>query len=191
MAEQTGPQEKAGPPTEEQAMPQKDELSLMRERLDEALREKDQFRLLAQRAQADLQNFKRRAAEEQEEARRKANTQLILKVLSIMDDLHLALSMAPDSASTQGWLEGLRLVERNLQAALEFEGVTRIQAQGQPFMPWEHEAVQFEETRDVEEGRVVRVLREGYRLNNKVIRAAQVAVARAPQHQDRQPESTQ
>ena len=156
------------------------------EQLAEALREKDQFRTMALRSQADLANYKRRAAEEMVEARRSASTGLLLKVLSVVDDMERALAHVPENAVAPGWLDGLRLVQRNLSNLLDSEGVTVIEAQGRPFTPWEHEAVLYEETPDSAEGTVVRVIREGYRLRDRVLRPAQVAVAKTP---EREPET--
>ncbi|MCI0439131.1 MAG: nucleotide exchange factor GrpE [Chloroflexi bacterium] len=151
----------------------------LRERLDEALREKEQFRMIAQRAQADLVNYRRRASDEQEETRRSANSQLILKILSIVDDLERALAMVPKDAIAPGWLEGLSIVHRNLKNVLAAEGISKIDAQDRPFEPWEHEAVLYEETSKHQEGQVVRVIREGYKLHDRVLRPAQVVVAKA------------
>ena len=168
-----------------------DETLLMQAQLQEALREKEQFRAMAQRAQADLINYKRRAAEEREEMRRDSNTQLILKMLNIVDDLDRAMALVPDDAVAPGWLEGLQLVQRNLEHVLGSEGVTKIEAEGRPFGPWEHEAVFHEETPDGQEGMVVRVIRDGYKIHDRVVRAAQVAVSRAPEPEEDQSESTQ
>ena len=150
------------------------------EQLEEALREKDQFRAMAQRSQADLLNYRRRAAEEMEESRRAAKSHLLLKVISVVDDFGRALEMVPEGAVAPGWAEGLQLVHRKLDSLLESEGVTRIEAEGQPFEPFEHEALLYQESPDKAEGTVLHVIREGYRLNGKVLRAAQVAVSKAP-----------
>ena len=166
---------------EERQAKQEDEAALEREQLEEALREKDQFRTMAQRGQADLANYKKRAAEEMDELRRGANTRLLLKLLSIVDDLNRALALVPDDAVAPGWLEGLELVQRNIDHTLEAEGVTKIEAVGKPFEPWELEAVQYEESADAEDGTVIGVVREGYKHNDKVLRAAQVVVSRKPE----------
>ena len=158
--------------------------------LEEALREKDQFRALAQRAQADLINYRRRVDDEREELRRSANTGLILRILTVVDDLERALDLVPDDAVAPGWLEGLQLVQRNLRNLLDAEGVTKIEAEGKPFEPWEHEAVSYEETTESEEGLVVKVFRDGYRRHGRIVRPAQVSVAKAPEPQH-QPETTQ
>ena len=64
---------------------------------------------------------------------------------------------------------------------LDLEGVSKIEAEGQPFEPWEFEAVQYQETEDAEEGRVIEVVRNGYKRHDKVLRAAQVVVAKRPE----------
>ena len=161
-----------------------EDLALLKEQMEEALREKDQFRTMAQRAQADLVNYRRRVEEERGEVRRNANAQLLLKVLSIADDLQLAMAHLPDDAVAPGWVDGLRLVQRNLEQVLDSEGVTQIQAEGQPFEPREHEAVSYEETPDGQEGMVLRVIRDGYKLHGRVLRPAQVAVSKAQEPQD-------
>ena len=151
--------------------------------LEEALREKDQFRAMAQRAQADLINYRRRVDDEREELRRSVNTGLVLRILTVVDDLDRALALVPDDAVAPGWLEGLQLVRRNLQNLLDAEGVTKIEADGKPFEPREHEAVSYEETTESEEGLVVRVFRDGYRQHDRIVRPAQVSVAKAPEPQ--------
>ena len=152
----------------------------LQEQLDEALREKDQFHAMAQRAQADLVNYKKRMAQEIQESRRSATTGILLRLLSVVDDLERALALIPEKAVSPGWGEGLDLVLRNLNALLESEGVKRIEAQGRSFDPKEFEAVLHEETADVCEGLVVQVVREGYTHRDRVLRAAQVVVAKAP-----------
>jgi len=167
-------------PGEEQAS-EANEAALQAEQLEEALREKEQFRALAQRSQADLDNYKKRAAEEMGELRSGANSRLLLKLLSIVDDLKRAVSMIPDDAVAPGWLEGLELVQRNLDHVLETEGVSKVEAVGRRFEPWEFEAVQYQEAPDTEDGTVISVVRDGYKHHDKVLRAAQVIVARAPE----------
>lgn len=156
------------------------ETAPLQEQLDEALREKNQFHALAQRAQADLVNYRHRASEEQEEARRFVRFSLLLKILSGMDDLNQAIHMAPQDTN-QDWLNGIRLVLRNLESILVAEGATRIEATGQPFEPRDHEALYYEATLEAEQGTVLEVFREGYRLNDRLLRAAQVSVAKTPE----------
>ncbi len=171
------------PAPDEQAQPAEEtaEPVDLREELDEALREKEQFRSMAQRAQADLVNYRRRAADESEERRRDALSQLLLKLLSVVDDLERAISIIPQDAVAPGWLDGLLLVLRNVNSILDSEGVSRIEARGKSFDPWESEAVQQVETADAEEGTVIDVIQNGYKHHDKVLRAAQVVVAKKPE----------
>ena len=165
---------------EEQFTENADEASDLQERLEEAERERDQFRTMALRYKADLENYKKRAASEMDETRERANAQLLLKLIGVSDDFNRALDYVPDDSSDTGWVEGLRLTQRGIENAMQTEGLSRIEAAiGQPFDVYEHEAVFFEPTNEVAEGTVVRVVRNGYRLKNRVLRAAQVSVAQA------------
>ena len=165
---------------EEQFEEDADETSDLQERLEEAERERDQFRTMALRYKADLENYKKRAASEMDETRERANAQLLLKLIGVSDDFNRALDYVPDDSSDAGWVEGLRLTQRGIENAMQTEGLSRIEAAiGQPFDVYEHEAVFFEPTNEVAEGTVVRVVRNGYRLKNRVLRAAQVSVAQA------------
>ena len=166
---------------EAQQAKQPEDMTLLREQLEEAVREKEQFRSMAQRAQADLANYKKRAIEEMEEIRRAANSQLLLKMLSVMDDLERAMSHIPSDAVAPGWHDGLQLVLRNVSNILDSEGVSKIEAEGEQFEPWELEAVHYLETADAEEGKVIEVLRDGYRHHDRLLRAAQVVVAKKPE----------
>ena len=183
MTEEREP-ENLDPPEDELSTSDGEDANLTREQLEEALREKDQFRALSQRAQADLYNYKARAAQEQESLRLNANSQIILKILSAMDDLDRAMRLVPEDAVATGWLEGLQLVQRNIENVLNSEGVTKIEAQDQLFEPREHEAVFYEETADSQECIVTKIVRDGYKLHDKVLRAAQVVVSKSPEPKD-------
>ena len=162
-----------------------DETTDLQERLEEAERERDQFRTLALRYKADLENYKKRAASELDETRERANAQLLLKLIGLSDDFNRALDYIPEDASDDGWLEGLRLTQRSIENVMQTEGLSRIEAAiGQPFDVYEHEAVFFEPTNEADEGTVVRVVRNGYKLKNRVLRAAQVSVAQTIQPQE-------
>lgn len=177
--EQTDAAGCAAPPKDCAAPPAQIDVDLLIEQLAEAERERGQFKNMAQRAQADLLNYRRRAAEEQADIRRNANADLIGKLLEVVDNFERAIGMLPADAA-DGWHEGLALVQRNLMYILETEGVSKIEAAGKPFDPWEHEAVFHQETTDAEDGVIIAVTREGYRLHDKVLRASQVIVAKAP-----------
>lgn len=191
--EHEGPEEQASQaaphPRSEDEEP-RDEAEQVRAELEEARREKEQFRNLAQRAQADLINYKRRVEEERQDFERQVTSRLLLKLLEIMDDFERALAHVPAEDEQEPWVEGIRMIFQKMNALLEAEGVAKIQAQGQPFDPWEHEALFHEEAESLPEGHVVQVIREGYRLRDRVLRPAQVSVARAGQTTQGQQSST-
>ena len=154
-------------------------------RLEEAEREREQFKGIAARAQADLVNYRRRAEEEKDEIRRSAKSTLLIKMLSTVDDLDRALAMIPGDQSA-GWGEGIELVRRNVVNTLDSEGVTHVETLGKLYDPAYAEALLFRETEDGDEGTVIEVFKEGYMYKDRVLRAAQVVVAKRPE----QPEAT-
>ena len=155
------------------------ETIVTREEFEEAIVEKERFHAMAQRAQADLINYRRRSVEEQTELRHTASSNLLMKVLSISDDLKRAFSVVPGDIESKDWIDGLRLVQRNMDSLLESESVIKIEAEGQAFQPKEHEAVFHEEVVGMKEGMIVKVIRDGYKRYDRVLRPAQVSVSKA------------
>ena len=167
-----------------------DETAQLQAQLEESERERDQFKAMALRYKADLDNYKKRAAQEMEESRDRISAQLLLKLVTVADDFSRAVNHLPEDSVDPSWFEGIQLVLRSMEGVLHSEGLSRIEAAvGQPFDVYEHEAVFFEPTNEVEEGAVVRVIRDGYKLRNRVLRAAQVSVAQALPEPDENPES--
>ena len=146
--------------------------------LEEAQREVDQFRNLLQRVQADSVNYKRRVEEEREELQKRANANLVIRLLPVLEDFERALQHVPNDDGLRPWLAGVELVYRNLRGVLESFGVTQIEALDKAFDPMEHESISYEITEDQEEGRVMSVIREGYKLHGRVLRPAQVTVSK-------------
>ena len=163
---------------------------MTRQEFEEGIGEKERFHAMAQRAQADLINYRRRSAEEQAELRYTATSSLLLKVLPIADDLKRAFSVVPDDIKSKDWIDGLRLVQRNMESLLESECIVKIEAEGQIFQPTEHEAVFHEEVVGIEEGVIVQVIRDGYKRYDRVLRPAQVSVSKALESKE-QPEDNQ
>jgi molecular chaperone GrpE len=131
------------------------------------------------RSAADFANYKRRTDEERATLAQFSNALLIGKVLGVLDDFDRALENVPDDAHDP-WVEGVRLTERKLRNVLESEGVTPIEAVGQPFDPNLHEAVVHEETANHPDNQVIGELQRGYRLRDRVIRPSLVRVANNP-----------
>jgi molecular chaperone GrpE len=146
--------------------------------LDEARKQSEEYLALLQRERAEFSNYRRRTAEERERALGLAGEDLIRKVLALADDFDRAIEARPEGISADPWVEGIAAIDRKLRALLESEGVTQIEAsRGSPFDPREHDAIANVPGTDLEDGRIVEEVRRGYRLRDRVIRPALVAVA--------------
>jgi|SRR5687768_7902870 molecular chaperone GrpE len=141
-------------------------------------KERDEFLAALQRERAEFQNFRRRTAEEREAMLGLAADSLIRKVLALADDFDLAIEHRPESGIDEAWVEGIAAIDRKLRQLLESEGVTPIDASpGVHFDPRQHEAVANVQGTGRRGGEIVDELRRGYRLRDRVIRPALVAVA--------------
>ncbi|MDA0988474.1 MAG: nucleotide exchange factor GrpE [Chloroflexi bacterium] len=162
----------------EAAPEETNEAELRQAQFEEAQREVEQFRNLLQRVQADSLNYKRRVEEEREELQKRANANLVIRLLPVLDDFERALQHIPQDDALSPWLAGVELVYRNLEGVLESFGVTHIEALDKTFDPLEHESVFYEVSKNNEEDKVMSVVREGYKLNGRVLRPAQVTVSK-------------
>jgi molecular chaperone GrpE len=134
-----------------------------------------------QRERAEFTNYRRRTTEQREQMLGLAGEDLIRKVLAIADDFDLAIDNRPPELGDHSWVEGVAAIDRKLRALLESEGVRPIEAiAGIPFDPREHEAIANVPGTGRAEGEIVDVVRRGYKLRDRVIRPALVAVAAAP-----------
>ncbi len=126
-----------------------------------------------QRAQADLENYRKRSEQEKEEISKFANSVLMLSLLPILDDFERAFTSIPPNLAKLSWVDGIRLIERKLQASLESQGLSPIKAVGEPFDPNFHEAAMHGKG---EEGIIVAELQKGYKFRDRVIRPSMVVV---------------
>jgi molecular chaperone GrpE len=140
-------------------------------------REKAQFYLANwQRAQADLENYRRRVQQDRNEALSMATGAILTKLLGAVDDLDRAFARPPSEMRKKEWVDGARLSFKKLKAALESEGLDPIDALGKPFDPRYHEAIM---RRSGDDGMVLEELRKGYTLNGRVLRPSMVVVGAA------------
>ena len=160
------------------SLPIDEQMLVLRRDLDEAREELGQSREQVQRSQAELANFRRRTEEEQVSMRQDANRRLIMNLLPVVDELELAINHLNGADAGDSWVEGVKLIHRKAYGVLEAEGLTRIETVGVQFDPLQHEAVGVVDSEDQPSGYVVEALRNGYRLRDRVIQAAQVVVAR-------------
>lgn len=137
--------------------------------------QRDEYLALAQRAQADFDNYRKRAARDVAAAGARAKAELVRAMLPVVDNLERALGTAGEGEA--GLAEGVRLVHTELVAALERNGVAGIEAAGERFDPNVHEALSTRPDNGTEAGVVLDVVQKGYRLDGAVLRPARVVVA--------------
>jgi molecular chaperone GrpE len=137
--------------------------------------ERDQYLDLAQRVQADFENYRKRAAREQERLVAHAHERLVRELLPVLDDLERALEAAERHEEAK-LVEGVKLVEQSLRRALAKEGLAEIEAEG-AFDPHVHEALLTKPGDGIESGNVLEVVQRGYRVGDRVVRPAKVIVA--------------
>ncbi len=134
-----------------------------------------------QRERAEFSNYRRRTSEEREAMLGLAGEDLIRKVLALADDFDLAIDNRPAELAASSWVDGVTAIDRKLRALLDSEGVRPVEAEaGKPFDPREHEAIVTVPGTGRAEGEIVEVIRRGYKLRDRVLRPALVAVAAAP-----------
>jgi len=147
----------------------------MEDSADTLQRERDQYLALAQRAQADFENYRKRAAKEVAAAGDRAKGNLVRELLSVVDNLERALSSAEESE--QHLAEGVRLVHSELVGVLQRNGIESFDPTGEAFDPEVHEALSTQPADGADPGTVVGVMEKGYKLNGTVLRPARVMVA--------------
>ena len=137
------------------------------------------------RVSAEFENYKKRTSRELEEFRKFANQSLIKELLSVVDNLELAMeSTNGHQAIDQGLLQGLEMTHREILKVFEKFNVKPIEAKGQVFDPNFHEAVMQEETDEVEANTIVNELQKGYLINDRLLRPSMVVVARSKANKD-------
>jgi molecular chaperone GrpE len=132
------------------------------------------------RAAADLENYKKRAQKEKEEVQKFGAERMLKDLLPVMDNLDRAIEAAPKSPDIDSFQKGVAMTRKSFEDALTRHGVKSFSAKGQVFDPRVHEAMQQVETAEVPAGHVAYEVLRGYYLNERLVRPALVAVARAP-----------
>jgi molecular chaperone GrpE len=143
--------------------------------LARAQREREEYLDLARRAQADFENYRKRAARETAAAGERAKSGLVRELLPVVDNLERALASA--QPGEQHLAEGVRLVHSELIAVLERNGIQQFDPRGERFDPGEHEALSMRTEDGAESGLVLDVVEKGYRANGTVLRPARVVVS--------------
>lgn len=143
---------------------------------DELVEYKDKYI----RLYADYENFKKIAERNKQELFKYANEGIMEDLLTVIDHLELALQHSYDESNSQSLSEGVELTLKELKTVLEKHGLTDIEAMDKSFDPSVHHAISQAETDEVDENIVIKELRKGYMLKNRVLRASLVEVSKKP-----------
>ena len=145
--------------------------------LEKAQAEVEEWKDRAMRRQAELENFRKRSAREKSEAIRYANGSLLGELFPILDNFDMGLQAALQESEDSIISKGMQMVQQQMHDFLDASGVTIIDSVGETFDPNVHEAVSQEASDEVPEGHVISVIRKGYRLHDRLLRAANVVVS--------------
>jgi len=167
----SAPDKKNSEPRPKQAEDPQDQLVQLKTELSK-------YKDIALRSVADLDNYRKRMAREKDDAIRYANTSFLERLIPILDNFELGLQAAKAGGSQSAVQDGLMMVFKQLQDFLASCGVETVDATGQHFDPNVHEAIAQEQSTEVAEGYVIRQLRKGYRLKDRLIRPANVVVSK-------------
>ena len=138
----------------------------------------EEYKEALQRERADFQNFRKRIERETESMKSTISSEVLARLLPVLDDFERALEAVPEEEKEKVWMEGIMLIRRKLQNMLEAEGIQLINPLGEPFYPNFHEAIGADEPSEgFESGYITAVLQKGYVKGERVLRPAIVRVA--------------
>ncbi|MGZ8501811.1 MAG: nucleotide exchange factor GrpE [Candidatus Limnocylindrales bacterium] len=158
-----------------------DQIDQLKAELEAVAAQSAEYLAGLQRERAEFQNFRRRTADERERDAGLASDGLLRKVLALADDFDRAVDARPEALAEDPWAEGVAAIDRKLRLLLDSEGVSPIEVTpGTPFDPRQHEALVSLPGTDHPEGTVAAELQRGYRIRDRVLRPAMVAVAAPP-----------
>lgn len=165
------------------------ELEQLRQRLEEATAREAENLDGWQRARAELDNARKRFRREQEQTWTVAQADTLARVLPVVDDMERATETLPAELADHPWIEGILLIQRKLGQLLVQAGVEPVEAEGQEFDPFAHQAVTHEPSEDVPAGHVIAELQKGYRIGDRILRHSMVRVSSGPpQYLEPEPE---
>lgn len=167
------------PPADAQEMAQEVEGGISRQEYERVSKERDALLDRLARLQAEFENARKRNAREQADFREYATADAVKNFLPVLDNFNLALRSQKDS-SDAALRSGMELIRKQLEDVLSRMGVQPVPAQGQPFDPRVHEAIEMVESSDHEDHEVIDELQRGYKLKDRLLRPAMVRVATNP-----------
>jgi len=162
-----------------------EELAVLRDQLAAAEKKAEENWDKLLRAQAELENLRRRMEREVQNAQKYSIEKFAKELLAVMDSLELGLQAAIETDEVEKIREGMELTLKQLLTVFDRFNIQPIDPVGEPFNPDYHQAMATEEVRGVEPDTVVKVFQKGYLLNDRLIRAALVVVAKPPAEEHR------
>lgn len=168
---------------EEEAPVEEKELTIEK-LLEQSHKEKEDLYQKVLRAAADFENFRKRSIREKDEIRKYAISGLIEDLLPALDNLELGLSAADNHPEAKAIADGFLMVAQQLTGILQSNGLECVDPVGEEFNPNFHESVGFQPSDEVEDHKVIQVVRKGYTLNGRILRAANVIVSSGPAEEE-------
>ncbi|MEE8359241.1 MAG: nucleotide exchange factor GrpE [Candidatus Hydrothermarchaeales archaeon] len=156
----------------------KDEITTLKESLDEKTKQTDEFLGHLQRLQADFENFKKNAEKDKAEYVKYASEGLIKDLIDVYENLERAIENGKESDNTEALLEGVEITFKQMKNIMEKEGLEPINALGEKLDPYKHEVLLSETRKDLEEGTILEEIQRGYTLNKKVIKYSKVKISK-------------
>jgi len=184
--DEKGDQKKSSEEAIEQAEQQAEQIADLNAQLDALKAENSELKNQYLRKQADFENFRKRMQREKQESIKYANSNLLQDLVTIIDDFERAIRSSEESRDFESFHSGIKMIEHQFVNMLERKyGLTRMESEGKEFDPQQHEAINMEESPEVEVQTVVEDYQKGYMLNDRVLRHAKVKVAvPAPEQTD-------
>jgi len=158
--------------------PELERIEELEEQLTQLQTENSDLKNQYLRKQADFENFRKRMQREKQDAVKYANTNLLQDLITIIDDFERAIRSSEESRDFESFHSGIKMIEHQFISMLDRKyGLKRMESEGREFDPQMHEAINMEESSDVETQTVMEDYQKGYFLNDRVLRHAKVKVA--------------
>lgn len=148
------------------------------EKIDDLQNKADQFSEGWQRERAEFANYRKRVERDEEVNRQTGRIGILRKYLDIHDDVDLAIKNMPEHIHDDAWASGILLIQQKLANVLASEGLEPITSEDGEFDPHVHEAISLEENPDVESGKIIETVQQGYKIGDRVVRPSRVRVAK-------------
>lgn len=136
---------------------------------------------LLKRVQADFENYRKRSQREREDFAKYLNSDLLLRIIPVVDNFRLAFNHIPENLQSDEWVHGIFHIRKQLEQVFTEEGLIEVGAVGEKFNPAIHEAIEEVESK-APEGEITEVVLSGYKMGDKIVRSAKVRVSKGSKH---------